>query len=189
MTAKNEIKAGARKAAYGVRKVAHGQGLDEAACDVLAGYLNGLDGIKIVSGYMPIRTEISPLPVMAGLVARGLKVCVPVIKAAGQPLSFHQWTPCCALVAGPFGAMVPEDGVELEPDLLITPLLSFDTRGYRLGYGGGFYDRTLEGLRLVRPTRAIGFAYGAQQVAEVPIEPTDQRLDAVVTEAGVIHRS
>jgi 5-formyltetrahydrofolate cyclo-ligase len=81
--------------------------------------------------------------------------------------------------------MIPEEGAWLEPQVLIVPMLAWDRRGYRLGYGGGFYDRTLEGLRAKGPVLAIGFAFAAQEVEAVPTEPTDQRLDAVVTEKGV----
>jgi 5-formyltetrahydrofolate cyclo-ligase len=117
---------------------------------------------------------------------QGARICVPVIAGEGLPLRFREWSPDCALVDGPFGAAVPAAGEWLEPDTLIAPLLAFDRAGFRLGYGGGFYDRTLEMLRAKRPTRAIGFAYAVQEVDEVPTEPTDQPLDAIVTEAGVI---
>ena len=90
------------------------------------------------------------------------------------------------MVDGPFGARVPAEAEEVVPEVLIVPLVAFDARGYRLGYGGGFYDRTLEGLRAARKTVAIGYAFSAQAMDEVPLEPTDQRLDAMVTEAGVI---
>ncbi len=87
---------------------------------------------------------------------------------------------------GPFGAQVPAGGDWLRPDLLVVPLLAFDAAGRRLGYGGGFYDRTLAGLRAAGPVRAIGFGYAAQQVDEVPADATDELLDAMVTETGVI---
>jgi 5-formyltetrahydrofolate cyclo-ligase len=90
------------------------------------------------------------------------------------------------MVAGEFGALIPAEGAWIEPEVLIVPLLAFDARGYRLGYGGGFYDRTLEGLRAKRPTLAIGFAFAAQEVEEVPTESTDQKIDLVVTEQGII---
>jgi 5-formyltetrahydrofolate cyclo-ligase len=89
------------------------------------------------------------------------------------------------MVEGPFGAKIPEAGADVIPEVLIVPLVAFDARGFRLGYGGGFYDRTLEGLRARGPVVAVGFAYGAQEAEALPLEPTDQRLDAIVTEAGV----
>jgi len=178
-------KAAARKSAFVARKAAHAQGLDAIACGHLSAYIARFPEISVISGYMPIRTEISPLAVMRALVASGRRICVPVITGNGQPLEFHEWTPDCAMIDGPFGAKVPQNGAVLQPHLLIAPLLAFDARGFRLGYGGGFYDRTLQGLRAGRPTLAVGFGYGAQQVARVPTEPTDQPLDAMVTEAGI----
>lgn len=93
--------------------------------------------------------------------------------------------PGCPLIEGTFKALIPAEGAWLEPEILIVPMLAFDARGYRLGYGGGFYDRTLEALRARRPTLAVGFAFDAQEMDEVPIESTDQRLDVMITESGV----
>jgi 5-formyltetrahydrofolate cyclo-ligase len=176
----------ARKSAYSARKLAHGQGHDPAACTHLATCLASLEPFQTVAAYMPIRTEISPLPVMADLVADGKSVCVPVIQGAGRPLEFSRWTPDTKMVSGPFGAAIPEVPDYLIPDILITPLVGFDARGYRLGYGGGFYDRTFERLRKSAPALAIGFAYSAQELPQVPTEPTDIRLDALATENGAI---
>ena len=88
--------------------------------------------------------------------------------------------------SGVFGALVPVRPVFFEPEILIVPLLAFTISGGRLGYGGGFYDRTLEALRAKRPTLAVGFAYAAQEVEALPLEPTDQRLDLIVTETAVL---
>ncbi|MFN3845430.1 MAG: 5-formyltetrahydrofolate cyclo-ligase [Paracoccaceae bacterium] len=180
MTDKSQRKAAARQAAFVARKVAFAAGQGQAAellADVLAAHRGA-----VLSGYMPMRTEIDPLPAMS---AHQGPVGVPVIKGRGQPLRFREWSPGCALVAGDFGALIPADGAWLDPAVLIVPLLAFDARGYRLGYGGGFYDRTLEGLRARHPVVAIGFAFAAQEVAEVPIDATDQRLDMIVTDQGV----
>jgi 5-formyltetrahydrofolate cyclo-ligase len=182
----SEQKATARKLAFVARKQAFELGLDAEACGHLSAIIAQYPNVEVISGYMPIRTEISPLPVMRALSATGRRVCVPVIQRLGLPLLFREWTPDCRMVGGPFGALVPESGAYLEPEILIAPLLAFDARGYRLGYGGGFYDRSLEGLRSKRKTLAFGFAYSAQQVGQVPIEATDQPLDAIVTEAGLI---
>jgi 5-formyltetrahydrofolate cyclo-ligase len=176
----------ARKYAYAARKFAHAQGLDHAACAHLVSHLDSLAPFTTIAAYMPIRTEISPLPVMADLVAAGKSVCVPVIQGAGQPLNFSRWTPDTTMIKGPFGAAVPETDDFLIPDILITPLVGFDSRGYRLGYGGGFYDRTFARLRQSAPALAIGFAYSAQELPQIPTEPTDIRLDALITESGAI---
>lgn len=178
-----EVKAAARKAGFARRKP-----LFEAANGAQAGYLSevlaGYRGVPL-SGFMPIRTEIDPTPAMAEASAHGV-VGVPVIRAADTPLAFAEWTPETAMTAGAFGAMIPAVPVVFEPQIVIVPLLAFTRRGERLGYGGGFYDRTLELLRAKRATLAIGFAFAGQEVDDLPLEPTDQPLDMIVTEAGVI---
>ena len=178
-----EIKAAARKAAFARRKVAfdtHGPGQAGILSEVLAGYRGAP-----LAGYMPIRTEISPVATMAEASAHG-PVGVPVIRDAGQPLWFSRWEPDCEMVDGPFGASVPALGKEMVPEILIVPLVAFDCQGGRLGYGGGFYDRTLEGLRERGAVLAIGFAFSAQEAEGLPLEPTDQPLDMIVTEKDVL---
>jgi 5-formyltetrahydrofolate cyclo-ligase len=113
-------------------------------------------------------------------------VLVPVIPGTAMPLLFRRWIPGGTLIPGPFGALIPETGEDLEPVALIVPLLAFDRAGNRLGYGGGYYDRTLARLRSLRPTFGVGFAYAAQETDNLPIEPTDAPLDVVVTEAGIL---
>jgi 5-formyltetrahydrofolate cyclo-ligase len=174
------LKALARAEAFAARKLAFAAGQGQAA-EILADYLAGEAG-KVLSGYMPMRTEIDPVPAMAA--HQGL-VGVPVILGKDQALRFREWSPGCRMVEGSFKALIPEDGAWVEPEVLIVPMLAWDRRGYRLGYGGGFYDRTLAGLRMRGRVLAVGFAYSAQEVAEVPIDAFDQRLDAVVTEKGV----
>jgi 5-formyltetrahydrofolate cyclo-ligase len=173
-------KAAARTAAYAARKMAFAAGQGQAA-EILADVLADFAG-QVLAGYMPMRTEIDPLPAMAAHLG---PVGVPVIMAAATPLRFREWTPGCALEEGAFKALIPVEGAWVVPRVLIVPLLAFDARGFRLGYGGGFYDRTLQGLRAAGPVVAVGFAFAAQEVAEVPIDATDQRLDMVVTENGV----
>ncbi len=173
-------KAAARAEAYARRAEAFAGGQGQAA-EILADYLAPHRG-KVLSGYMPMRSEIDPLPAMA--VHQG-PVGVPVIVAKAVPLRFREWSPGCPMVEGAFKALIPEEGAWLEPEVMIVPLLAFDARGYRLGYGGGFYDRTLELLRAKGPVLAVGFAFAAQEVEAVPVDGFDQRLDAVVTERGV----
>ncbi|WP_298678045.1 5-formyltetrahydrofolate cyclo-ligase [uncultured Lentibacter sp.] len=183
MSSLAQQKAAARQAAFARRKLAF-----QAAGAAQAGYLSevlaGHRGVPL-AGFMPIRTEIDPLPAMAEAAAHG-PVGVPVIQAAGQALKFALWEPDCALVEGPFKAMIPAELDYFEPEILIVPLVAFDRKGGRLGYGGGFYDRTLEGLRTTRATLAIGFAFAAQQAEDLPLEATDQPLDMIVTERGII---
>jgi 5-formyltetrahydrofolate cyclo-ligase len=176
----SDIKAAAREAAYAVRKLAFAAGQGQAA-EILADFLAAQAG-KVLSGYMPMRTEIDPLAAMA---AHQGPVGVPVIIGNGQALRFREWSPGARMVEGEFRALIPEEGAWVEPQVLIVPMLAWDRRGYRLGYGGGFYDRTLERLRANGPVLAVGFAFAAQEVVEVPTDAFDQRLDAVVTERGV----
>lgn len=174
-----QVKAAARKAGLERRGRAHAEAHGPLAQARLLDYLEPHAG-QTISGYMPIRSEIDPLGVMAKMAASGF-VTVPVIEAAGLALKFREWTPECEMLAGPFGAKVPAEGAWLEPEVLIVPLVAFDRDGGRLGYGGGFYDRTLEMLRARRKTIAVGFAYGAQEAQALPLEPTDQPLDAIIT--------
>lgn len=176
-------KAAARKAAFARRKAAHEADAGTAS-GVLSSVLAGYRGVPL-AGYMPIRTEISPLAAMAEAAAHG-PVAVPVIESEGQPLRFREWGPEADMIDGPFGAKVPATGDWITPEILIVPLVAFTRSGGRLGYGGGFYDRTLEGLRQGGPVLAIGFAYAAQDADTLPLEPTDQPLDMIVTEAEVI---
>ena len=104
----------------------------------------------------------------------------------GLPLPFRIWTPDTPLVEGKYGTQWPADGPDVEPHVLIVPLVAFDRTGNRLGYGGGFYDRTLAALRALRPTLAIGYAFAAQELPDLPLEPTDQPLDAIVTEVETL---
>ncbi|SFM42616.1 5-formyltetrahydrofolate cyclo-ligase [Shimia aestuarii] len=179
----SEIKSAARKAAFARRKAAFdGAGPGQAAhlSEVLAGYR----GVPL-SGFLPIRTEINPVSAMAEAAAHG-PVGVPVIQGAGLPLEFSRWEPDMALREGPFGAKVPMVDDYFDPEILIVPLVAFDKNGGRLGYGGGFYDRTLERLRARRATLAIGFAFDAQQADALPLEETDQPLDMIVTESRIL---
>lgn len=169
------------------RKTAHRDGAAKGAAAnarllALIGPRPGL----IVAGYRPIRTEIDPTPAMTALVEAGTRVCVPVIEGKDQPLTFREWTAEAEMVDGPYGASVPARGDWLEPQIVIAPLVAWDRRGVRLGYGGGYYDRTLAILRDKRPTYAYGFAYAAQEAPEVPHEPVDQPLDGLATEAETL---
>ncbi|MEM1077402.1 MAG: 5-formyltetrahydrofolate cyclo-ligase [Pseudomonadota bacterium] len=186
-----EAKVAARKAAFARRKAAFDAdraagfpGVSAAATALLDVVGDAPEGA--VSGYMPIRSEMSPLPAMTSLAATRT-LCVPVIQGKGQPLLFHRWTPETEMVEGPFGAQVPREAEIVLPRVVIVPLVAFDRNGGRLGYGGGFYDRTLAHLRRQGPVRAIGLAYGAQEALDpLPREATDQPLDGLVTEEGLL---
>lgn len=137
----------------------------------------------VVAGFLPIGDEIDIRPLLEALHARGHRIVLPVTPGRGLPLTFRLWTPGAELVLETFGTRRPT-GEECVPDVLLVPLLAFDHRGHRLGYGAGYYDRTLGGLG---QRFALGCAYAAQQVDAVPAGPYDVALDAVATEQGVIH--
>ncbi len=181
------VKQAARKAAFAQRKAARAAGAEAAAAAAAERFLADIEIApgEVVSGYRPIRTEIDPTPLMRALIERGADLAAPVIVATGEPLEFRRWRPDSVMETGAFGAEIPVDAALLEPTLLIAPLVAFDRFCWRLGYGGGFYDRTLLKLRALRPTRAVGFAFAAQEAEALPRDETDQRLDAVVTESAV----
>lgn len=183
MTDLAAIKAEARARAFARRKAASERGHPAPAAllsEVLAGHRG-----RPLAGYLPMRTEIDPLPAMAEAARHG-PVGVPVTPRKGLPLAFREWSPGCAMADGGFGTLVPAEGNWVVPEVLIVPLVAFDRRGGRLGYGGGFYDRTLAMLRAAGPTLAIGFAWAAQEDEALPLEETDAPLDLVVTESEVI---
>lgn len=137
----------------------------------------------IVAGYWPTQGEIDPRPLMRALAGRGHGLALPVIAAKAAPLIFRRWDGATLPPAGRFGIPAPDAAApEIRPDVILVPLLAFDARGHRLGYGGGYYDRTLAGWRAGGGGLAIGLAFAAQQVDELPTEPTDQPLDGIATE-------
>lgn len=142
---------------------------------------------SVVSGFLPYRTEIDVLPLMAMLAAQGWKTALPVVMGKGLPLVFRAWALGSETVAGVWNIPVPpETSREVLPDMLLVPMLAFDRAGYRLGYGGGFYDRTLHKLRALKPVSAIGVAFAAQEMEAVPRGAHDQPLDWVMTERETI---
>ena len=179
----------ARTAANALRMQAH-KTLGERAGLMLAQHelpIDRKDGSASVSGFYPYQAEINVLPLLARLVSEGWQTALPVVMAKGEPLTFRAWAPGEPTGRGIWDIHVPlETASELRPDVLLVPMLAFDRRGYRLGYGGGFYDRTLAELRKLKPVVAIGVAYAEQEMDEVPIASYDEPLDWILTERGVI---
>ena len=141
----------------------------------------------IVSGFMPLNSEISPLPLMRKLAEAGAGLALPVVVGRGLPLSMRAYAFGDALLKGVWGIRVPPpEAPEVAPDVLLVPLLAFDRNGNRLGYGAGYYDMTIAALRARKRVVAIGVAFAAQEVDEVPTTPRDARLDLVLTEREVI---
>jgi 5-formyltetrahydrofolate cyclo-ligase len=139
-----------------------------------------------VSGFYPYKSEIDILPLLARLNSEGFITCLPIVKAERQPLIFRRWAPGEPTIPGIWDIKMPaETAPEVEPDLLLVPLLAFDSTGYRLGYGGGYYDRTLAALRARKSITAIGVGYAGQEIEHVPRGPRDEPLDYILTEAGL----
>lgn len=139
----------------------------------------------VVSGFLPIGDEIDPLPLMLRLAGEGYGLALPVLQGKDEPLLFRRWRPGDPLVDRQWGIREPlSSAPEAEPDVMLVPLLAFDAEGHRIGYGGGYYDRTLAAARAVRTVVGIGVAFDAQEVPAVPRLHFDQRLDWVLTPSG-----
>ena len=178
-----EVKRKARTAASKRRAEAH-ELLKEVAGAALAerGLPESLPP-GIVSGFIPYKSEITTIPLLNRLRREGWQTALPVVIAPEQPLVFRAWAPGAPLVPGVWDIPIPpETAPEVLPDVLLVPMLAFDRRGYRLGYGGGFYDRSLEKLRRLKKVVAVGVAYHGQMADEVPTGPHDAPLDYVMTE-------
>lgn len=143
-----------------------------------------------ISAFWPMGEEIDVKPLMTRAAFAGHAIGLPVMPGKARPLVFRKWRPGDKLADGGFGTSIPsDDKPEIQPSVLIVPLLAFDRAGYRLGYGGGFYDRTLEKLRALGPTLAVGVAFSEQEVPQVPRDNFDQKLDWIVTEKEAIRIS
>lgn len=142
----------------------------------------------VIAGYWPLKDEFDSRPLLEAIAAQGGRLALPVVAGDSGRLIFREWRPGAPLAPAGFGTLGPrENAQEVLPDLVITPLLAFDRRGCRLGYGGGFYDRSLTALRASGKCKlAIGLGFSAQRVQQVPVSDADARLDGVVTETGVI---
>jgi 5-formyltetrahydrofolate cyclo-ligase len=159
--------------------------MGEQVCDQLLAS-DKLHSNQIIAVYWPLGDELDPMPLLNTLHAMGHQMVLPVMLGAGKPLIFRTWCPTDELQDAGFGTREPsEDKQVLEPDVILAPLLAFDSSGFRLGYGGGFYDRTLEKLRQNKPVTVYGIAYAAQKMDHVIKGPYDQPLDGIVTELGV----
>jgi 5-formyltetrahydrofolate cyclo-ligase len=142
---------------------------------------------NVVSGFSPLKSEVSPLPLLRRLADAGAGLALPVVAGRGQPLVMRAWSFGAPLVSGVWDIREPPaDAPEVFPDILIVPLLAFDRHGHRIGYGAGYYDMTIARLRAMKPVTAIGIAFAAQEIAAVPATPRDARLDLVLTEHEAI---
>jgi 5-formyltetrahydrofolate cyclo-ligase len=183
-----EAKAALRIEAHKRRAQLHPSLRGDAARDAISHFLEAVEvgEGEIVAAYWPIRDELDIKSLIGKLMDAGQPVCLPVVLGDEQPLELRLWQEGAPLYEAGFGTLAPEDGApRVEPDVILMPLLGFDRYGTRLGYGGGYYDRTLAHLQK-RP-RLIGFAFARQEIDRIPRQAHDVPLDAIVTELGVRH--
>jgi 5-formyltetrahydrofolate cyclo-ligase len=141
----------------------------------------------IVSGFMPLKSEINPLPLMRVLAESGAQLALPAVTGRGQPLIMRAFTFGEPLASGVWGIREPRrDALQVDPDVVIAPLLAFDRSGHRIGYGAGYYDMTIAALRAKKSILAVGIAFATQEITNVPTTPRDARLDLVLTEREII---
>jgi 5-formyltetrahydrofolate cyclo-ligase len=183
-----EIKQTMRRTAEAIRATAQAGEPDAGAA--LARYgmvVLGERSFVSVAAYWPFRTEIDVRPLLCALVENGRDTALPVMGGRSDPLGFRRWRPGAELATDRFGVSHPTDSAApVDPDVVLVPLLAFDRGHRRLGYGAGFYDRTLTLLRRRKRILAIGVAFAAQEVEEVPAEAWDEPLDLVLTERGIL---
>jgi len=156
-----------------------------AAAQALAarGLPSGLSRHAVIGGYSPIRSEIDPTPLMQSLAAQGGRLALPVITARDRPLIFRAWNIHDSLQLGAFGILEPlPDADEVIPEIVLVPLAAFDPLGHRLGYGGGYYDRSLASLRAKGEITTVGLGFSVQEIADISAMPYDVALDYVLTE-------
>ena len=159
-----------------------------AAADLAENFMEALTiiGDGSIAGYWPISTEFDVKPLLQKLSCAGITVSLPAVIPDQKTLVFQSWSKSMQLVKGPYGTLQPVGSSALiTPDILMIPLLAFDSAGGRLGYGGGYYDRTLADLRKEKKVTAVGIAYVGQEINEVPTCSSDERLDWIVTEADI----
>ncbi len=184
----DEDKAHLRREARARRKETHRYEADGAAQNLARHLLSILENqpVEKVAGYWAVGSEIDLTPLLKALDEEGWTVALPVVVENEAPLIFRRWQVGDGLAEGPLKTLQPKpDCEEVVPDVVLTPLLAFDQAGYRLGQGGGFYDRTLEKLKSRDGgVLSIGVAFASQQVTAVPRDDYDQRLDMIVTELG-----
>jgi len=181
--AKIELRAQAKRTRAGLsaseRELAAEQVAVAGAALVMA------QGGKAIAGYYPINDELDSRPLLESLSSQGLSLALPATPPVPGPLSFLEWVPGDPLEEGRFGVMTPpSSSPAMDPDIIFVPLLAFDAAGHRLGYGAGYYDRTLAALRARYQVTAIGLAFAEQEMAALPHDARDQRLDWVVTQSG-----
>lgn len=183
MSEKNKIREKAKEMRAEIFRKDNGMAARKIAAKIIM--LEELDTIKTVSGYYPIKDELDALICLKVLHAARFPIALPSIIGNDKPLEFHSWDMKTELVEGPFNTKESSEHIVI-PDVLIVPLLAFDESGNRLGYGGGYYDRTIASIKEANSDLiTIGIAYNGQKIAQVPVDDYDQKLDMIVTDQNI----
>ena len=149
-------------------------------------WISGQKTASIIGLYYPINSEMNTSPLIDYIDSQGKMSCLPMVTNKNSPLIFKPWSPGKKMVVGHYGILVPDNDQIVTPDVIICPLLAYDAKGMRLGYGGGFYDRTIRYLQRNKQTRYIGLAFSEQKsYHDLPSEAHDVPLDAILTETGI----
>jgi len=187
-TTKQTLKSELREAALAERDALPSSERQQGAETIAArAFPLPIAGGVVVSGFMPMRSEINPLPLLRKFAAQGAQLALPVIQGRGKPLLMRAWSFGSPLEARQWGIKEPaNDAPVADPDILIVPLACFDRAGHRIGYGAGYYDLTIAQLRARKPIVAVGIAFAAQEVEIVPRTAFDAQLDLVLTENETI---
>jgi 5-formyltetrahydrofolate cyclo-ligase len=187
-SATTEPKAALRRAVLSLRRKIHKSRASSSEQTLKARLYAELGGAgKIIAGYWPIGDEINCRPAIEKFASEGLQVVLPVVAGQGQVLIFRVWNPGEDLETGPFGTSHPGNGSAVRtPDVMLLPLVAFDNKGQRLGYGAGYYDRTIAALRASGKILAVGVGYDEQEIEHIPADDHDQVMDAVITDRRTI---
>jgi 5-formyltetrahydrofolate cyclo-ligase len=188
LTETDQTKAALRAAAVALRDALPAAERQAAAATIAArGLPVDVTPGAIVSGFMPMKTEINPLQLLRKLADAGAQLAMPCIAGRSKPLIMRAWQFGAPLKSGQWGIREPmPDAAEVAPDILIVPLACFDRAGHRIGYGAGYYDMTINALRAKKKVIAIGIGFAVQEIPQVPATERDARLDLVLTEREVI---
>lgn len=172
-----------------VRREIHTRHGREFAEEIRTNFIQALNIMPQTTfgAYYPIGAEVNCRPLMDTLHAMGHTISLPVITGATDPLIYRMYKSGDQLEKGGFGTPQPCDYMPVVvPDILIIPMMGYSDKGYRLGYGSGFFDRTIELIRKQKPMKAIGLAYSGQRIDDMPVEAHDQKLDLIITEKGTV---
>ena len=179
------IKSKIRKKILEIRKKKNNKNIKKSFLKVFNEIIKNISKKKIVGGYYPVNFEIDILEILEKLETKGLQLCLPVVKKDNE-MDFYSWSTKNLLKLNQYGIPEPEQIKKVFPDIILVPLVAFDSRLYRIGYGGGYYDRYIQKLSSKKNLLKIGIAHSCQKINRVPINKYDKKLDIIITEKYVL---